>query len=124
MTKKDEKEFVNHLHGKRMKKYIILAAIIMAVAAAFWVQHVKIKRLTEVPEQYRNTIAGRQDVPNERQFERNQSREFGVVIGGIQKVPGGRFGVDKDVAGKEPGFGTGYNNPNGNNQRIAGNRPG
>ena len=61
-----------------MKKYIILAAIIMAVAAAFWVQHVKIKRLTE-----------EQDVSNERQFERNQSREFGVVIGGIQKVPGG-----------------------------------
>lgn len=37
-----------------MKKYIILAAIIMAVAAAFWVQHVKIKRLTEERDQYRS----------------------------------------------------------------------
>lgn len=63
MTKKDKKEFVNHLHGKRMKKYIILAAIIMAVAAAFWVQHVKIKRLTEERDRYRsNTEILLQDV--------------------------------------------------------------
>lgn len=46
-----------------MKKYIILAAIIMAVAAAFWVQHVKIKRLTEERDQYRsNTEILLQDV--------------------------------------------------------------
>lgn len=78
----------------------------------------------QILEQYRNTIAGRQDVPNERRFERNQSREFGVVIGGIQKVPGGRFGVDKDVAGKEPGFAKGYDGANGNDKRITGKRPG
>ena len=54
MTKKDKKEFVNHLHGKRMKKYIILAAIIMAVAAAFWVQQSRIKRLTAERDKYRN----------------------------------------------------------------------
>ena len=78
----------------------------------------------QIPEQYRNTIAGRQDVPNERQFERNQSREFGVVIGGIQKVPGGRFGVDKDVADKEPGFAKGYDGANGNDKRITGEGPG
>lgn len=54
MTKERQKEFVNHLHGKRMKKYIILAAIIMAVAAAFWVQQSRIKRLTAERDKYRN----------------------------------------------------------------------
>lgn len=37
-----------------MKKYLIWAAIILAVAAAFWVQHVKIKRLTEERDRYRS----------------------------------------------------------------------
>lgn len=37
-----------------MKKYLIWAAIILAVAAAFWVQHVKIKRLTEERDKYRS----------------------------------------------------------------------
>lgn len=37
-----------------MKKYLILAAIILAVAAAFWVQHVKIKRLTDERDKYRS----------------------------------------------------------------------
>lgn len=46
-----------------MKKYLILAAIILAVAAAFWVQHVKIKRLTEEWDRYRsNTEILLQDV--------------------------------------------------------------
>lgn len=37
-----------------MKKYLILVAIILAVAASFWVQHVKIKRLTEERDKYRS----------------------------------------------------------------------
>jgi hypothetical protein len=37
-----------------MKKYIILAAIIMAVAAAFCVQQSRIKRLTAERDKYRN----------------------------------------------------------------------
>lgn len=46
-----------------MKKYLIWAAIILAVAAAFWVQHVKIKRLTEERGRYRsNTEILLQDV--------------------------------------------------------------
>ena len=46
-----------------MKKYLILAAIILAVAAAFWVQHVKIKRLTEERDKYQsNTEILLQDV--------------------------------------------------------------
>lgn len=46
-----------------MKKYLILAAIILAVAAAFWVQHVKIERLTEERNRYRsNTEMLLQDV--------------------------------------------------------------
>lgn len=46
-----------------MKKYLILAAIILAVAAAFWVQHVKIKRLTEKRDRYQsNTEILLQDV--------------------------------------------------------------
>lgn len=46
-----------------MKKYLIWAAIILSVAAAFWVQHVKIKRLTEERDKYRsNTEILLQDV--------------------------------------------------------------
>ena len=46
-----------------MKKYLIWAAIILAVASAFWVQHVKIKRLTEERDRYRsNTEILLQDV--------------------------------------------------------------
>ena len=46
-----------------MKKYIILAAIIMAVAAAFWVQQSRIKQLTDEREKYRsNTETLLQDV--------------------------------------------------------------
>lgn len=46
-----------------MKKYIILAAIIMAVAAAFWVQQSRIKRLTDERDKYRsNTETLLQDV--------------------------------------------------------------
>lgn len=46
-----------------MKKYLIWAAIILAVAAAFWVQHVKIMRLTEERDKYRsNTEILLQDV--------------------------------------------------------------
>ena len=37
-----------------MKKYLILAAIILAVAAAFWVQHGKIKGLTVERDRYRS----------------------------------------------------------------------
>lgn len=37
-----------------MKKYLVLAAIIMAVAAAFWVQQSRIKRLTDERDKYRN----------------------------------------------------------------------
>lgn len=46
-----------------MKKYLILAAIILAVVAAFWGQHGKIKRLTEERDGYRsNTEILLQDV--------------------------------------------------------------
>lgn len=46
-----------------MKKYIILAAIIMAVAAAFWIQQSRIKRLTDERDKYRsNTEILLQDV--------------------------------------------------------------
>ena len=37
-----------------MKKYLIWAAIILAVAATFWAQHAKIKRLTEERDRYRS----------------------------------------------------------------------
>lgn len=46
-----------------MKKYLILAAIIMAVAVAFWVQQSRIKRLTDERDKYRsNTETLLQDV--------------------------------------------------------------
>lgn len=37
-----------------MKKYLIIAAIALAVAAAFWVQQSRIKRLTAERDKYRN----------------------------------------------------------------------
>lgn len=46
-----------------MKKYLIWAAIIMAVAAAFWIQQSRIKRLTDERDKYRsNTETLLQDV--------------------------------------------------------------
>lgn len=61
--KERQKGVVNHLHGKRMKKYIILAAIIMAVAAAFWFQQKRINNLTVERDKYRsNTETLLQDV--------------------------------------------------------------
>lgn len=46
-----------------MKKYLILATIIMAVAAAFWVQQSRIKRLTDERDKYwSNTETLLQDV--------------------------------------------------------------
>ena len=46
-----------------MKKYLILAAIILAVAAALWVQQSRIKRLTHERDKYRsNTETLLQDV--------------------------------------------------------------
>lgn len=46
-----------------MKKYLILSAISMAVAAAFWVQQSRIKRLTAERDKYRsNTETLLQDV--------------------------------------------------------------
>ena len=46
-----------------MKKYLILAAIILAVAAAFWVQQKRINNLTVERDKYRsNTETLLQDV--------------------------------------------------------------
>ncbi|WAX05427.1 hypothetical protein AS73P1_00007 [Alistipes phage AS73P1] len=46
-----------------MKKYLIMAAIALAVAAAFWVQHARIKSLTAERDKYRsNTETLLQDV--------------------------------------------------------------
>lgn len=64
-----------------MKKYLILAAIILAVAAALWVQHAKIKRLTDERDKYRsNTEALLADV------ERYQTKDSlnAVTVGILQ----------------------------------------
>lgn len=64
-----------------MKKYLILAAIILAVAAALWVQHAKIKRLTDERDKYRsNTEALLADV------ERYQTKDSlnAVTVGVLQ----------------------------------------
>lgn len=61
-----------------MKKYLIWAAIILAVAAAFWVQHVKIKRLTEERDRYRsNTEILLQDV---RTYQTKDSLNAAKVV--------------------------------------------
>jgi hypothetical protein len=64
-----------------MKKYLILAAIILAVAAALWIQHAKIKRLTDERDKYRsNTEALLADV------ERYQTKDSlnAVTVGVLQ----------------------------------------
>lgn len=64
-----------------MKKYLILAAIILAVAAALWVQHAKIKRFTDERDKYRsNTEALLADV------ERYQTKDSlnAVTVGVLQ----------------------------------------
>lgn len=64
-----------------MKKYLILAAIILAVVAALWVQHAKIKRLTDERDKYRsNTEALLADV------ERYQTKDSlnAVTVGVLQ----------------------------------------
>lgn len=61
-----------------MKKYLIWAAIILAVAAAFWVQHVKIKRLTEERDRYRsNTEILLQDVRTYQTKDRLNAAKVG-----------------------------------------------
>jgi hypothetical protein len=63
-----------------MKKYLILAAIILAVAAAFWVQHVKIKRLTEERDKYRtNTETLLQDVSRYQTKDSLNAAKVGVL---------------------------------------------
>ena len=64
-----------------MKKYLILAALILAVAAALWVQHAKIKRLTDERDKYRsNTEALLADM------ERYQTKDSlnAVTVGVLQ----------------------------------------
>lgn len=65
-----------------MKKYLIWAAIILAVAAALWVQHAKIKRLTDERDKYRtNTETLLQDV------ERYQTKDsLNAVTVGVLKL--------------------------------------
>lgn len=65
-----------------MKKYLIWAAIILAVAAALWVQHAKIKRLTDERDKYRtNTETLLQDV------ERYQTKDsLKAVTVGVLKL--------------------------------------
>lgn len=65
-----------------MKKCLIWAAIILAVAAALWVQHAKIKRLTDERDKYRtNTETLLQDV------ERYQTKDsLNAVTVGVLKL--------------------------------------
>lgn len=63
-----------------MKKYIILAAIIMAVAAAFWVQQSRIKSLTAERDKYRsNTETLLQDVRTYQTKDSLNAAKVGVL---------------------------------------------
>lgn len=63
-----------------MKKYIILAAIIMAVAAAFWVQQSRIKSLTAERDKYRsNTETLLQDVETYKTKDSLNAAKVGVL---------------------------------------------
>ena len=63
-----------------MKKYLILAAIIMAVAVAFWVQQSRIKRLTDERDKYRsNTETLLQDVRTYQTKDSLNAAKVGVL---------------------------------------------
>lgn len=63
-----------------MKKYLIWAAIILAVAGALWVQHVKIKRLTEERDKYRsNTEILLQNVETYQTKDSLKAAKVGVL---------------------------------------------
>ena len=63
-----------------MKKYLIWAAIILAVAGALWVQHVKIKRLTEERDKYRsNTEILLQNVETYQTTDSLKAAKVGVL---------------------------------------------
>lgn len=70
-----------------MKKYLIWAAIILAVAAVFWIQNAKIKRLTTERDKYRsNTETLLQDV------ERYQTKDsLNAVTVGVLKLKVSEF---------------------------------
>ena len=70
-----------------MKKYLIWAAIILAVAAVFWIQNAKIKRLTTERDKYRsNTEMLLQDV------ERYQTKDsLNAVTVGVLKLKVSEF---------------------------------
>lgn len=63
-----------------MKKYLILAAIIMAVAVAFWVQQSRIKSLTAERDKYRsNTETLLQDVETYKTKDSLNAAKVGVL---------------------------------------------
>lgn len=63
-----------------MKKCLIWAAIILAVAATFWAQHAKIKRLTEERDRYRsNTEILLQDVETYQTKDSLNAAKVGVL---------------------------------------------
>lgn len=63
-----------------MKKYLILAAIIMAVAVAFWVQQSRIKSLTAERDKYRsNTETLLQDVRTYQTKDSLNAAKVGVL---------------------------------------------
>lgn len=111
-----------------MKKYLILAAIIMAVAVAFWVQQSRIKSLTAERDKYRsNTETLLQDVRTYQTKDSLNAAKVGnleLKLSEYKKVSGGRCGVNQIVADKKPGFTKGYDGTNGNDKRITGERPG
>lgn len=63
-----------------MKKYLILAAIILAVAAALWVQQSRIKRLTDERDKYRsNTETLLQDIETYKTKDSLNAAKVGVL---------------------------------------------
>lgn len=63
-----------------MKKYIILAAIIMAVAVAFWIQQSRIKSLTAERDKYRsNTETLLQDVRTYQTKDSLNAAKVGIL---------------------------------------------
>lgn len=127
MTKKDKKEFVNHLHGKRMKKYIILAAIIMAVAAAFWFQQKRINNLTVERDKYRsNTETLLQDVRTYQTKDSLNAAKVGnleLKLSEYKKYRADDAALIKSLQTKNR-VAKGYDGANGNDKRITGKRPG
>ena len=113
-----------------MKKYLIIAAIALAVAAVvtIWVQRSRINQLTGERDKYRtNTETLLKDVSRYQTKDSLNAAKVGVLelkLSEFEKYRASDAELIKTLQTKNRELESRYNGTNGNNNQIAGNRPG